>query len=232
MKIKQFSFLVTLVLFCVSIKSFANECHNENKCIFVIGNSITRHLSKPDIGWHGHWGMAATREKNDYVGKLVEKLNQGFNKGHWQAVRFNGLALERDAQQPVLTDREIEFARSAQIVVVQLGDNFEVANFHKDPSAVNAFSTAYSDLLTRLKPSAGSLVCISTWWASAQKDQIIKQRCTQANGIFVDISGLFNVSANIAGNERVISHRGVAAHPGDLGMNHIADRIYKVLPKS
>ena len=44
--------------------------------ILIIGNSITRHGPKPEIGWNRDWGMAASCEENDYVHRFVTKLNE------------------------------------------------------------------------------------------------------------------------------------------------------------
>ena len=36
--------------------------------VLFVGNSITRHGVKPDIGWHGDWGMAASSmERITYI---------------------------------------------------------------------------------------------------------------------------------------------------------------------
>ena len=44
-----------------------------NKVLFL-GNSITRHGPKADIGWTRDWGMAATSEDKDYVHLLGRQL--------------------------------------------------------------------------------------------------------------------------------------------------------------
>lgn len=44
--------------------------------ILFVGNSITKHGPAPEIGWHGNWGMAASREENDYVHVAVDMLSK------------------------------------------------------------------------------------------------------------------------------------------------------------
>lgn len=44
-----------------------------------MGNSISKHGEKPDIGWNNSLGMAASCEENDYVHKTVSMLeNDGY----------------------------------------------------------------------------------------------------------------------------------------------------------
>ena len=48
-------------------------------------------------------------------------------------------------------------------------------------------------------------------------------------GVFVDISGLGKDESNYARSERSFAHGGVAAHPGDKGMQAIADALLKAI---
>ena len=41
------------------------------KRVMFVGNSITLHGVKPEIGWHGAWGMAASSKENDYCHFLM-----------------------------------------------------------------------------------------------------------------------------------------------------------------
>ena len=52
--------------------TFENETGKGARVLFV-GNSITRHGVKADIGWFNDWGMAATSKENDYV-HITKKL--------------------------------------------------------------------------------------------------------------------------------------------------------------
>ena len=44
--------------------------------VLFIGNSITRHEPKPEIGWDNDWGMAASCRENDYVHVAVRFLEE------------------------------------------------------------------------------------------------------------------------------------------------------------
>ena len=46
----------------------------KGKKILFIGNSITKHRPKPEIGWENDCGMAASSLENDYVHQLMSKI--------------------------------------------------------------------------------------------------------------------------------------------------------------
>ena len=53
--------------------------------------------------------------------------------------------------------------------------------------------------------------------------------CLDAGGTFVDISALGKVEANFARSEQKFEHAGVAGHPGDKGMQALADELWKAI---
>jgi hypothetical protein len=46
--------------------------------ILFLGNSITLHGPKADIGWTGNWGMAASSEDKDYVHLVTSALARAY----------------------------------------------------------------------------------------------------------------------------------------------------------
>lgn len=204
--------------------SQAQACDKSKNCLFVMGNSLTRHGPSSAIGWQGDWGMAASAADKDYVAQLLKLLNNGATSGGpWAAHKENGGELERHPAIFHVTDEASGLARQSAMVVVELGDNVDT-----DKTPLPMFAAAYSQNLDALKPQAGVLACVSTWWPNAEKDKLIKERCEQAGGVFVDISGIARTPRSIARNERKIGHDGVGAHPGDAGMKAIAERIFAV----
>jgi len=71
----------------------------------------------------------------------------------------------------------------------------------------------------------------SCFWPNKAKDQILKKACQAVGGIFVDIGDLSKDERHYARSERKFAHRGVAAHPGDRGMQAIADAILGAITK-
>ena len=48
--------------------------------ITFLGNSITRHMPKPEIGWVHDWGMAASCLENDYAHIMIKALEEKYTK--------------------------------------------------------------------------------------------------------------------------------------------------------
>lgn len=194
--------------------------------ILFLGNSITLHAPAPDIGWTGHWGMAASAEEKDYVHRLTARLAAA---GTPPAIRVKNIAeFERgyDAYD-IAAQLQAELAFDADLVVLAIGENVA------EPStnvARSAFSNACDRLMTALRPHRRTrLIVRGSFWPHPVKDTILKQAADRAGARFVDISALGRDEQNFARSERKIEHAGVAAHPGDRGMQAIADALYDAI---
>ncbi|WP_347987289.1 SGNH/GDSL hydrolase family protein [Methylomonas sp. AM2-LC] len=217
MKILNNNIQILLGLFFAATSFLANACENQDKknCIVFVGNSITQ---------HGSWGMAASSKDKDFSSQLLKRLSEKYNTTVWEPYIRNIYTLEKDPLNFKLDSQLQVFARNADFVIVELGDNFD-----SKTASISDFSKSYLNLLASLQPTRGILACVSTWWSSPEKDGIIRENCKEVGGIFVDISDLGKHPENIAKNERDIKDPGVGIHPGDKGMKAIADRIYEAL---
>ncbi|MBI5821152.1 MAG: right-handed parallel beta-helix repeat-containing protein [Verrucomicrobia bacterium] len=191
--------------------------------LLVLGNSITRHGPKKDIGWSGNWGMAASAEEKDFAHLVAHGL--GKTAGAAPEVMIKNIAeFERQfAKYDAAAKLKDAFGFGADIIVIAIGEN--VPGLGSD-EAKTQFRDSLRKLLRGLKAGKHpTLIVRSCFWPNQAKDQILKQVCQEVNGIFVDIGPLAKDESNYARSERKFSHAGVAAHPGDKGMQAIATAI-------
>lgn len=193
----------------------------------ILGNSITLHGPAEKIGWSGNWGMAASAEGKDFVHVLLGRLAKAA-EGQPQSLVRNIADFERQyATYDVAAGLKPAIDFEADLIVLAIGEN--VPGFKSDDEKA-AFTTAVSGLLSKLKGQRQPTVIVrSSFWADAAKDESLRAACETAGGVFVDIGALGRDEANYARSERKIEHAGVAAHPGDKGMQAIADALWKAI---
>ncbi len=197
--------------------------------ILFLGNSITLHGPAPQIGWHGNWGMAASSAEKDYVHLLVCKIEE--KAGGKPAILVQNLAdFERQLKAYDLKQGlQKAFAFQPDLVIVALGENAAALSTDK---AKSEFRAAFADLLTQLVDHGHPTIFVrSSFWADPVKDEIMQQACQAAGGRFVDMSQLGRDESNAARSERHFEHAGVAAHPGDRGMQAIADALWQAIER-
>ncbi len=195
--------------------------------ILFLGNSITKHGPKKDIGWSGNWGMAATAEKNDFVHLVTDALTKAGDKPCETMIR-NISGFERDYAdydlKPLL-EEALEF--DPDLVILAIGENVPKLESSEDSAQ---FARHTQKWLEELKTDDGPVIVVrSCFWANEARDEALRKVCDEVGGIFVDIGELGAEESNYARSEREIDHKGVAAHPGDKGMQAIADAIIRAL---
>jgi hypothetical protein len=200
-----------------------------NKILFL-GNSITLHGPAPAIGWEGNWGMAASAQDKDYVHRVLQAITAAAGKEP-QSMVANIADFERNYESyDVKTALQKELAFRADIVVVAIGEN--VAPLTTDEAKAKYQANLTKLLKTFQEASHPTLVVRSSFWQDPTKDTILKQVGSEVGGLFVDASALGRDEANYARSEREYSHKGVASHPGDRGMQALADAILQALSAS
>lgn len=227
MTTRHFSALLAFGLILPGI-SFGQETKAER--VLFVGNSITLHGPAPKIGWTGNWGMAASAVEKDYVHLVVESLTK--LRGHKPEFLVTNVAdFERKYDGfDLATKLKDQVAFKADTVVVAIGENVPAL---KSDEAKAKFKESVVKLLALLKGEGKTALYVrSCFWADAAKDVVLKEACTTAGGVFVDISTLAKDEANYARSERKIEHEGVARHPGDRGMKAIADAILAAITKT
>jgi alpha-galactosidase len=195
--------------------------------VLFVGNSLTLHAPKADIGWSGNWGMAATAEAKDYVHLVTQ-----------------GLALRQGVRPIVLVKNVADFERAdasydtpgkfadaaafkADLIILAIGENVPLLT---SPAAQQVYQARVIGLLKVLRGDTSARIVVrSSFWANAAKDGAMRRACDSLGGTFVDISALTLDERNYARSERSYQHAGVASHPGDRGMAAIAEEIVKAV---
>ncbi len=180
--------------------------------ILVMGNSITRHGPKSEIGWERDWGMAASAPEKDYVHLLYAKLcAAGVNPymmirqaSGWEIGYLNEDILDKFAE---------ERAFDADIVVYRLGENVK-----KDmkPAFREKLEAFIDHICLR-----GKVIFTTCFWKNEVVDDGIRDLAQKRGEVCVDIV----CTAEDQMALELFAHKGVAMHPGDKGMEMIAERV-------
>lgn len=203
------------------VEIFSNT--GKTKVLFI-GNSITRHEPKPEIGWDYDWGMAASSKEKDYVHVAVKLIEEKIGKidycvancGEWEMNYFDDKLLQ-----------EWKIARdfNADIVVIRLGENIwnARANFETYP-----LIPYFKKMVEYFTPNPTAKVIITgLFWSNDEIENDIKSVATDLQVTFLPLNDLGSSDENMALGK--FWHNGVAIHPGDLGMAKIAERIVSAL---
>lgn len=200
--------LLAMVLFAATA-SLADEAGT----LLVVGNSLGRHGPAPSIGWNADNGMAASSQEHDYAHLLLKKLNLATGKEH-------RLFITRVVDESNIGSLPAELPKQADAIVLQIGDNYKQKLDRAEAMR------RYRALVTGLKkayPSA-AIVCASPWKCAGGD---FMQEVAQAENVpFANIKPL----GGKPGMDGIgYSSWAVNWHPGDRGMEAIADTIWEKL---
>jgi hypothetical protein len=193
--------------------------------ILFLGNSITLHGPNTNLGWAGNWGMAASSEAKDYVHRVAAAIAK--NTGTEPKLMVRNIAeFERHYST---YDVEYELADCVafdpDLVVLAIGENTPAL---QDETSRAQFKAGVLKILgVALAQRHPRIVVRSTFWPDAAKDQALQEAAQEAGARFVDASSIGKDPANAARSERSFINPDVAAHPGDQGMQALADAILK-----
>lgn len=195
--------------------------------VLYVGNSITLHGPAPKIGWMGNWGMAASAAEKDYVHLLTADIAKA--SGVQPEIMVRNLALfERGYDTfDIATGVKDELDFQADLVIVAIGENVTAP---ATDQAKAAFAKAFVQLIAVLQQHGVSVVFVrSSFWPNSITDGIMRQASADAGATFIDISKLAHDKSNEASAEQEFEHAGVAAHPGDKGMQAISNAIFAAI---
>lgn len=195
--------------------------------VLFIGNSITLHAPKPDIGWFGDWGMAASCEQNDYVHQTVKMIEDKYGKidyciaqlAEWERLYSDGDNVLKKYYIPAA-----EF--KPDIIIVRIGENIN-RDSNKEINCKPFFDSMIKFFIA---PNTKQIIVTDCFWQIEVLDNIFKEVIAENGYTYCKISDLYEDKKTMALGQ--FEHEGVCMHPSDYGMRMIAERIYRKICQS
>lgn len=190
--------------------------------VLVIGNSTLWHSPAPHIGWHGDWGMAASKESLDFVHQTQQLLAEHGIKADICMAQLADW--ERAFEDPDILAEKWASARdfAPDIVVVRIGENMK-----KDAAPA---SKPYFEKMIRFFMKEDTKVLVTdSFWKNPPRDTMLREIAAENGYAFCSISDIEDDPRSMALDE--YEHRGVRVHPGDFGMREIAKRLANGIEK-
>ncbi|MGN0848034.1 MAG: SGNH/GDSL hydrolase family protein [Kiritimatiellia bacterium] len=188
--------------------------------VLFVGNSITLHGPRPQIGWTDNWGMAASARDKDYVHQLQAKIAAAQPEAQCCLLQVAGTIERAFYNADWDCGKNFTWARAFKpdVIVLFFGANVPGDYDNGKMKAARSFGSALDAFLDYLDPEGKALVLISQGFyvrpkLDAEKEAVAKRR----GAVFVNIEDI---------RARADAH-GRYNHPGDLGMQLIAERFWE-----
>ncbi len=236
-KTKKTSSVATVSLHYTDEQPCTGDSKGMVKILFL-GNSITLH---PLCSyWWGEWGMAASDKEKDYVHRLVDMEAQDYDV-EYTAINFGAWETQSHDRAETVDFITVFLQEQYDYVVIQLGEN--ISDYSTLETDLEEFVSSI-DVSQAEDGNPADILVVGGFWEADEIDAIKESVCggmkdSVASIQFVDLSSLQgdieyqsvigNTVMGDDGEKHVIEHDGVAKHPGDKGMEMIAEKIYKAM---
>ena len=196
---------------------------------FPLGNSITVHA--PNEVWWNEVGMAASDADHDYVHLVAAYISASHGKTACHPYYFYAWETAEDRSSK-LSFLDPFLDPGLDLVTIQLGENVE---------DLSTFEQDFEELIryVQAKAPGAKILVIDDFWPNGERSRMKQNAVERTGAEFIslkDIQGSADVEAGVgavvydpAGNPHTVENADVAAHPGDRGMQAIADRIIEAL---
>ena len=196
----------------------------KGKRVMFVGNSITLHGVRPEVGWYNVWGMAASSADKDYVHRLKKEIKQRDPDAAFCICQASGWEVGYKEGSTLLSKYADARNFGADIIIIRLIENCKARDFESE-----VFEREYAELIKYLDGKGEAKVIVTTGFWKHPADKNIAAVARDGGYDLVDLSDLGEDDKMKAIG--LFEHSGVANHPGDEGMKAIAERIAEVLKK-
>ena len=197
--------------------------------VLFVGNSITRHAPKREIGWLHDWGMAASCEENDYVHVTVRLIEEKLGPVNFATACCGEWERHYWEDESRLADWQSARDFCADILIIRIGENIYGL---RERLAEEPLYAHYDRMVKFFRSNEGAQVIVTdNFWEDFGINADIG-RVAQENGYaFVRIGDLGARDVDDYKAVKEYEHGGVAIHPNDEGMRRIAERIAAAVKK-
>ena len=194
--------------------------------VLFVGNSITLHGPRPQIGWSNNWGMAASARDKDYVHLLQKKIAAVRPDAQCCLLQVANTFERAFFKKDWSCERNFKWAREFKPDVIVFFFGANVPKTYNagtmSPAPARTFGEALDAFRTYLDPEGQALVLISQGFYIRPKLDAEKKAVAKKHGdVFVNMEDI---------RARKDTH-GRFNHPGDLGMELIAERFWQHIEK-
>ena len=192
--------------------------------VMYVGNSITLHGIRPEVGWYNLWGMAASSASKDYVHLCHQHILQSFPDAEYCICQASEWEMQYKTGDDVLSKYENARNFSADVIIVKLSANCPKESFDEE-----VFLKNYGTLLDYLNKTGQAKFIIATDFYVHPADPMIERYALEHDYPLCFLNDLSEQDEMKALG--LFAHEGVANHPGDRGMQEIARRICEIFDR-
>lgn len=186
--------------------------------VLFVGNSITKHAPKPQIGWTNDCGMAASCLENDYVhltAAKIKELDPDMSFAILQVANFE----RQFATKDIRTDYKPAIDYKADIIIMFFGANVS-KEYDKQDNPEVRFGDKYEELRNVLNFHGTAKVFHSQGFYIRPVLNAEKKAAAERLGdTYIELGDIVT---------REDTH-GRYNHPSDKGMAEIADLFFKTI---
>ena len=206
------------------------EWLDEDYNYLAIGNSITIHSITSF--WWNEVGMAASDAEHDYYHLVLDYLKENNNSVKGVPYNFSVWETQSHDRDETLEYLDHYLSTELDLVTIQLAEN---------ASDLTTYQEDYVSLISYVREKAPNarILVIGDFWSNGDRNELKMNAVEETDVEYVSqdgitdneeyYCGLNTIVYDESGEEHIVEHNGVANHPGDKGMQAIADRIILVL---
>ncbi len=194
---------------------------NGNFKVMFVGNSITKHAPKPEVGWNRDCGMAASSIETDYVHLLVKKFEDYRGEEiSWSIVQV--ASFERNFDPDNIEKFYFEVKDyNPDIMIMFFGANVS-KDYDHDENPTFKFGESYEKLRNYLAGDRTNVFHSQGFYIRPILDAEKQAVAQRYDDTFINIEDI---------RTKEETH-GAFNHPGDLGMQQIAERFWENIQRA